>query len=286
MTTWFQARPTATAADQLMRSSPVRLALVALVAGLSLAACGQPTASAPISEPVHLDELLYPDAEHSAANFALVEDAVQRCMLGQGFEYRVRVLPPEAAEYRTFPRLETLTIEDARLRGFAFTSLPAAIDDPNRALGDTMSPSTQQEWVEALWQCRPAARESVNGEFEDRITVLRTDYEDLSSEFEALPEVVALEREWVTCMRTAGFDGPFSTFREFAQEYLDAFNRAASSTQGEDLVTRLDELAAEERRAAEAAATCADPLKSSYSELWMTHQIDFLDDRDVPELPQ
>jgi len=260
------------------------LQLLLIVLALCSVGCGSDSEGA---GDVDIEDLLFPTGQEISNNFTLVQEALKTCMLSQGFEYELRALPSDAAEYRTFPRLNSLTAEEVAEEGLGF-ALPAQSHlDPNAAIGAALGEDERREWIEAYFRCQPAAEEAVNGEYNETIFALRSSYDDLIAQFTADANAAALEAEWATCMRAQGFDRTPSSFAEFAQYYLDEYNRFASNpSSGEDFQAGLDELLEIERQAGLAAVKCADPIRDAYSALWTEYQQDFAEGADVPSIPQ
>ena len=262
-------------------SRPIGALTVALV--LLSAACTGSDSTAAAS----LEAQLYPGVEQLQANFDLVEMSVQACMEAAGHTYLPMTLPAVAVVETRSVRLHTLDPARAATEGFGFADPVVGVEDPNATTGG-LTPAERERWVDALFSCRSTADGEVNGAYEAAIEPLRVRYENLVASFEREPDVRELDAQWSACMRLAGF-GQAETFRQFATGYLEArqaFNVGAPGRSVADQQAGLQRLLEGERVGAVAAASCADPIREDYARLWGSYLEPFIEELDVPTIPQ
>lgn len=249
------------------------------------AACGADERS---SQPVDVNAALFPKGEAFDANIRLVEEAIQLCMQEAGFSYEQRSHEIAEQDSLDFPTLGTWTEDLADQYGFGMAKLPA-----QRRLGGFEDLAGESEaaiaaQAEQYNVCRAHASESVNGLYREQITPLIASFEDLKTEFQADPAVVAIQADWASCMRSAGYESTES-FPEFVMGFLRLQDEFVLTNRTLDLTVEaqaeLDQRIADERAAALDAVTCADPIRADYNDIWDEYQRRFAADFDIPELP-
>lgn len=219
-----------------------RTAVVAILAGTTLAACGG-GGDGPAPEPAgvldaYLDEIyLSVDAETWVSQHDAVEESVAACMAEQGFEYRPTAAPP----MYTMP--DVLTPEYAAEFGYGdtteaygpdvppmrFSAAPG--DDPaadfNQSYAYGLAPDAFEQYMAAMHGREPLPGEDFRDIPPDEAGCRSRAYAEVSpeslvpAEFRPLeeaireeiwwvdedPRVVATHPAWADCMADAGYPG-------------------------------------------------------------------------------
>jgi hypothetical protein len=182
------------------------------------------------------------------------QELVRDCMADQGFDYVVHVTAGRVENAMGLPT--DLTDEEFRRKyGYGIAtgfeaSLnrppgqggPDVAEDPNVAIVDALSPAERTAYEHTLHgsdnaEGAAAGCEGKAIEATDRAGQLTTELgdqlEDLRARIDADSRVVAAQKDWVACMKDAGY--PYADVRAIRTEILHRLNPLNDDVMGEDV---------------------------------------------------
>lgn len=261
-----------------------------VVVGLAGVSCGSPGPGEQLSSS-HVDSLLSDRGARSEILWNSVEERIELCMKGHGFDYiTMPYEDPDGRDDVVVPTIGSWTMDDAERFGLGVAQPAHSRVSDNKAANESLSAAEEQRWLDAYFtDCRPGSEKEVRDPWAAQIEPIRAEFRDLMAEFDRDPAVIRLRRQWSECMLLLGYQDNVGSIDQMSGHFADRFNEhvveVAWREPNADQRAELAALIEQERAAAIDAVGCAEPLKDEYNRIWSAYQRDFLDTVDIPEFP-
>lgn len=230
-----------------------------------------------------------------------IDEKVQTCMRGQGFEYELSTMTGS----QTFEDRGSMSDADfAAEHGYGladsmleFAARMTGDVDPNIAMVQSMSDTERAAWETAMYGqpleeaesqsvgppggCFGAAQTEVFGDFAV-FQQLQPALESMQEEIEADPRVVAISEGWATCMGDAGYNfATTSDARDAVSEKIDAFLTSTDPTAlepTEEEIQELETIKVEEIAIASADVACIGDNLEEMKEINREYELRFIEE--------